>query len=175
MLHYPGSLYLTDRQYYITMYNYKSPTTLLSHGVPQGSVLGPLLFITYIMPLRNIIRCHSSHYHCYADDIQIYIACRPDSIHQTTSLSSCVNELKAWLNSHFLCLNLSKTEILITSTSSLTKNIVYAPSFNLYARTIFPSAVRNLSITLNPALTLDAYISKLSKTEFFQICPLAQL
>ncbi len=127
------------------------------------------------MPLGNIIRCHSSHYHCYADDIQIYIACRPASIHQTTSLSSCVNELKAWLNSHFLCLNLSKTEILITSPSSLTKNLVYAPSFNLYARTIFPSAIRNLSITLNPALTLDAYISKLSKTEFFQLCPLAQL
>ncbi len=125
-------------------YNYKSPTTLLSHGVPQGSVLGPLLFITYIMPLRNIIRCHSSHYHCYADDIQIYIACRPDSIHQTTSLSSCVNKLKAWLNSHFLHLNLRKTDILITGPPLLTKNKVYAPSFNLYARTFFPSAtVRN--------------------------------
>lgn len=55
------SFYLTDRQYYITMHNYKSPTTLLSQGVPQGSVLGPLLFITYIMPLGHIIRRHGFH------------------------------------------------------------------------------------------------------------------
>lgn len=69
--------YLTDRQYFVTMHNYKSPTTSLSQGVPQGSVLGPLLFITYIMPLGRIIRRHGLHYHCYADDIQIYTACRP--------------------------------------------------------------------------------------------------
>jgi len=48
-------------------------------------------------------------YQFYADDIQIYTACRPDSIHQTTS--SRINELKTWLNCNFLSLNLTKTEI----------------------------------------------------------------
>ncbi len=38
------------------------------------------------------------HYHCYADDIQIYTACSPDSNDQTTSVSMCVNDLKTWLN-----------------------------------------------------------------------------
>ncbi len=158
------------------MHNYKSPTTLLSQGVPQGSVLRPLLFITYIMLLGHIIRRHGFHYHCYADDIQICTACRPDSIHQTTSLSTRVNELKAWLSSNFLSLNLNKTEILITGPPSLTKNIVNASSFNLDATTVFPSAtVRNLGITLDPAPTLDAYISKLSKAVFFQLHRLAKL
>ncbi len=115
------SSYLTDRQYYIAMHTKKSPTALHRQGVPQGSVLGPLLFIIYIMPLGHIIRHYGFHYHCYADDIQKYTACRPDSIHQTTSLSMCVNELKTWLNSSFLSLNLIKTEILITGPPTLTK------------------------------------------------------
>ncbi len=95
------SSYLTDRQY-ISLHNSKSPTVLLKQRVPQGSVLGPLLFILYIQPLGQIIRHHGFNYHCYADDIQIYTACQPDSTHSMASLSSCVSELKDWLHSNFL-------------------------------------------------------------------------
>ncbi len=112
------SSYLTDRQYYISPHNYKSPTVSIKQGVPQGSVLGPLLFI---QPLGQIIRHHGFNHHCYADDIQIYTACQPDSIHSMAFLSSCVSELKDWLHSNFLSLNLSKTEILITGPPSLIK------------------------------------------------------
>ncbi len=72
------SSFLTDRQYYIIMRNYKSPTALLRQGVPQGSGVVPLLFIIYIMLLGHIMRCYGFHYHCYADNIQIYNACCPD-------------------------------------------------------------------------------------------------
>ncbi len=170
------SSYLTDRKYYITMHNYKSPTVILNQGVPQGSVLGPLLFIIYILPLGQIIRRHGFQYHCYADDIQIYTACRPDSIHQTTSLSSCINELKTWLNCNFLSLNLTKTEILITGPPSLTKNITNTPILDLEATSIIPSAtVKNLGITLDPSLTFDVYISQLCKAAFFQLRRIAKL
>ncbi|KAL0153382.1 hypothetical protein M9458_051301 [Cirrhinus mrigala] len=170
------SSYLMDRQYYITMHNHKSPIVPLKLGVPQGSVLGPLLFIIYIMPLGQIIRNYGFQYHCYADDIQIYTSCRPDSIHQTAALASCVDELKAWLSSNSLSLNLTKTEILIVGPPTVTKNITNPPRIDLEATSILPSAtVKNLGIILDSSLNLDAYISKLSKAAFFQLRRIAKL
>ncbi len=170
------SSYLTDRQYYISLHNSNSPTVSLKQGVPLGSVLGPLLFILYIQPLGQIIRRHGFNYHCYADDIQIYTACQPDSTHSLASLSSCVSELKDWLHSNFLSLNLSKTEILITGPPSQIKDKTDVSSFDLDATSIFPSAtVRNLGTILDPSLTLDDYISKLSKAAFFSYVELRNL
>ena len=69
--------YLTARQQFESISSFKSPTSPLSHGVPQGSVLGSLLFIIYILPLGHIIRRHGCNFLCYADDTQLYIHTKP--------------------------------------------------------------------------------------------------
>ena len=70
----------------------------LPFGVPQGSVLGPILFTLYISPIGDIVRRQNISYHTYADDTQLYLsfgaqdyACMADA---KSSMELCVNDIK---------------------------------------------------------------------------------
>ena len=87
--------------------------------MPQGSVLGPILFILYTTPLGNIIRRHNLDFHFYADDTQLYLAFKPKSAESRAStvqrIEVCIEEIRLWMRDNLLKLNDDKTEVLAIS------------------------------------------------------------
>ena len=110
--------YLSDRTQLIKLGNTRSDPQLLSFGVPQGSVLGPLLFSLYTTPLSQIIgKFRNFQHHLYADDTQIYITITPENASTSfTKLNDCLNSVQDWMFANKLKLNPDKTEFIIIGT-----------------------------------------------------------
>ena len=115
--------YLTHRCQVIQLNGESSDEMRLQFGVPQGSVLGPLLFTSYTAPLAEIARRHGVELHLYADDTQVYMLFSPLSDESTTRtfqrIEACIAEIRMWLKDNKLMLNDDKTEVLVISSVSM--------------------------------------------------------
>ncbi len=89
--------YLSDRKQFVVMGGCRSEVGVVYSGVPQGSVLGPLLFSISIFPLGQLLRTLGLNFHYYADDTQIYIHSKPDVNMPVSFLSQCFTGIKKWM------------------------------------------------------------------------------
>ena len=102
--------YLSNRNQYVSINGFDSGLTTINCGVPQGSVLGPLLFLLYINDLNQAIKFCKVHH--FADDTNLL--CLSNSIKKLNKLVNAdLKHLVNWLNANKISLNMKKTEMVI--------------------------------------------------------------
>ena len=171
------SSYLTDRTHYVSLSNHCSDLAPVHSGVPHGSALGPILFTMYTKTLSAIIDSHSIMHHSFADDLQLQMSTPPDRISELLhSMQSCIGDVNACATANMLKLNDSKTELMLV-TSNRSKHLHNLPTSITIgnAQIPFKQTVKNLCFTLDCHLTMNAHISNIARTCYFELRRLASI
>ena len=101
--------YLTERNQTVLAGGRASQPTVLKYGVPQGSVLGPVLFTMHITPLVYVITHHNTLYHLFADDTQLHKSSSPEHLAKLLmDIQSCAESVRSWMACNRLRMNKTK-------------------------------------------------------------------
>ena len=114
------NFFLSDRKQFVCINQVESRSFDVSYGVPQGSCLGPVLFLFYASKSFEIVSKHLPNSHGYADDSQLYLSFRPDSQDSQDEavkcVQDCITDARAWRVSQKMRFNDFKTEFLNVGT-----------------------------------------------------------
>ncbi len=162
--------YLSNRTQCVSIEGTVSEPVDLPYGVPQGSVLGPLLFCAYMTKLGQIIQIHNLSYHIYADDTQIYLSFNlNESQSAVTKLELCISEIRTWMVTHKLKLNDDKTEF-ITISSPYNKNDINGLKIKIGDESILASkSVRNLGVIMDCVFNMQDHITSVCQACYFHL------
>ncbi|KAL0148410.1 hypothetical protein M9458_056310 [Cirrhinus mrigala] len=164
--------YLEGRGYYVSIGEHQSKWTSMTCGVPQGSILAPLLFSLYMLPLSQIMRKNQIAYHSYADDTQIYLALSPNDYSPIDSLCQCIDEINSWMCQNFLQLNKEKTEVIAFGS----KEEVLKVNAYLDARGhTTKNQVRNLGVILESDLSFSSHVKAVTKSAYYHLKNIARI
>jgi Reverse transcriptase (RNA-dependent DNA polymerase) len=162
--------YLEQRSQSVHIDSGKSSWTYVPLGVPQGSILGPLLFTIYINDLSRCLKVCS--YHLYADDLQIYLPGKARNIGNIIELiNSDLQSVSDWAKFNLLKLNPDKTLSILIGTSRMLQNLPQ----NVEKVTLngigidYSSKVRNLGLIVDQNLNWNAHTSHVCSSTYLKL------
>ena len=161
--------YLENRKQCVAIGESRSEPTTLQYGVPQGSVLGPVLFTVYTGTLAFLLEAHGVSYHFFADDTPLYI--RDEDIDEAKHrLSSLLSDLKIWMAGRKLKLNDGKTEIIVIRGNLRNFSVANFGVMSFGDTQLVPhESTKNLDVVLDSSLSFRSHIDSIVKTCNFHI------
>jgi hypothetical protein len=160
--------YLSNRKQSVMIGNAVSPPVTIQRGVPQGSVLGPLLFSIYLFDIGSVFRTSPLAYMVYADDIQMQTSIKPADVPSAIDdVQSGAEQVCKYLTARKLKLNSSKTEIILIGsrktlqTTSLPTDVTICNSVIQVSR-----VVRNLGFFIDSQLNFTDHVSRITSSAF---------
>ena len=164
--------YFNGRSQTVYFNDEKSDVKALKYGVPQGSVLGPISFNIYMLPLGIILRRLGLSYHCYADDNQIYTTITNDTLNDKVHLiQEGYSAINNFFSSSFLKLNKDKSELLLIGkpyiVSQIKKSLQFLTLGNVQIRCA--NGVKNLGVIFDESLSFNQHIRDISKSSLHKL------
>lgn len=156
--------YMEDRTQRVQIGNSSSTPRRLTCGVPQGSVLGPLLFIMYTTPLGDLLRKENIAFHMYADDTQVYAVSTLDNVEAMKAhVEGAVEKIRCWMAANLLKLNPSKTEFIVIRNKNQINDVI--TELDVGGITVEPSDhARNIGVVFDSTLSMAPHISTMTRT-----------
>ena len=161
--------FLKGRSQRIRLGKTTSESITIMFGVPQGSVLGPVLFNLYIRSIYGCVQKLGFTIFGYADDHQILKSFKAEGQLNvlTHDLTRCFSQIKLWMNKFFLQLNDSKTQIVVCGPSRVLKEIQMQGVHLTIGTTVrFASCVKNLGVQMDNRLTFEQQVVHLKQSCF---------
>ena len=147
----------------------------LNSGVSQGSILGPVLFSLYTVPIEDIILKHGLKYMMYADDTQLYITGIRDTV-PVGSIERCVDEVRQWMCGNMLALNDSTTEVIRFLSRFGRNGSPRACSVQVGETSVLSlPVVRDLGVILDASGTMSAHVAKLCKSASYALWRIGEI
>ena len=166
--------YLHNRTQCVCLEEAISSAMSLLFGVPQGSVLGPILFSIYTLPIGDIARHHGIPIHFYADDTQLYASFsnndKLDQDDKIGKLEQCIYDIQNWMKANKLMLNADKTELLVITSphrKSLVTNLSSIHIGDSISNVAF--SARNLGVQFDGNQDLQQHVNRVCSSAFYHL------